>query len=205
MIAIIDYKAGNLASVRLAFQELGVEAVITSDADKLLAASRVVFPGVGAAGSAMRNLRELGIRDIIPAVVERGTPFLGICLGMQILFEKTEEDGGAECLGIAAGSVKRFRPASRADKVPHMGWNAVEQTRPHFLFRDIADGTEFYFVHSYYAEPSRPELVLGRTEYAGVAFASVVGEANWIATQFHPEKSGRFGLQLLRNFCEWKP
>ncbi len=205
MIAIVDYKAGNLTSVQLAFRALGCGAEITSDPQVILAADRVVFPGVGAAGSAMRNLTELQLLPVLKAVAARGTPFLGICLGTQILFDFSEEDGGTPTLGLLPGRVPRFQPADRWDKVPQMGWNQVRIVRPHPLLEGIADGSEFYFVHSYYPAPADPALAVGTTDYAGITFASMVGRGNVAATQFHPEKSGRIGLRLLANFIGWKP
>jgi len=205
MVAIVDYKAGNLTSVRLAFKALACDAVVTSDPALLLAAERVVFPGVGAAGSAMRNLAELNLVDVLKTLAARGTPFLGICLGTQILFDFSEEDGGTPTLGILPGRVPRFQPADPWDKVPQMGWNQVRTVRPHPLLEGIADLSEFYFVHSYYPSPADPALAVGVTEYAGVTFASMVGRANVAATQFHPEKSGRIGLRLLANFTRWNP
>ena len=205
MIAIIDYKAGNLTSVRLAFGALGCEALITSDPQAILAADRVVFPGVGAAGAAMRNLADLKLLAPIKEVAARGTPFLGICLGTQILFDFSEEDGGTPTLGLLPGRVPRFRPSDRWDKVPQIGWNQVTQARRHPLLDGIPDGSEFYFVHSFYPAPSDPALAIGVTGYAGVTFASMVGRGNVAATQFHPEKSGRIGLRLLDNFTRWTP
>jgi glutamine amidotransferase len=203
MIAIIDYKAGNLTSVRLAFEALGVPARITQSAAEIRAADRVVFPGVGAAGSAMRNIRELGLAEVIRETVNSGKPFLGICLGTQIILESSEEDGGTGGLGVVQGSVKRFRPADPRDKVPQMGWNSVAIQRPHPVFAGIEDNSEFYFVHSYYPAPARSSDILGETGYAGVRFASAIGFRNLVATQFHPEKSGRIGLRLLDNFIRW--
>jgi len=205
MIAIVDYKAGNLTSVQLAFRALGCEATVTSDPDIILAANRVVFPGVGAAGSAMRNLSDLGLIPILKKVAASGKPFLGICLGTQILFDYSEEDGRTPTLGLLPGSVPRFQPADRWDKVPQMGWNQVKSVRPHPLLDGIADNSEFYFVHSYYPAPADPALVIGTTDYADVTFASMVGRNNVAATQFHPEKSGRIGLRLLSNFIRWTP
>jgi len=205
VIAIIDYRAGNLTSVRLAFEALNIEADITDSPEKILSAERVVFPGVGAAGTAMESLRDLRLTDVIRAVVEKGTPFLGICLGTQIIFDRSEEDGGVNGLGLIPGSVKRFTPTSRFDKVPQMGWNAVSQKRPHPIFNDIEDQSEFYFVHSYYPHPLNPSFVIGETDYADVRFASVVARDALAATQFHPEKSGKAGLQLLENFVKWNP
>ena len=192
MLAIVDYKAGNLTSVRNAFAALGVEAVVTRDPEVICAADRIVFPGVGAAKSAMENLRELGLEAAVREAAASGKPFLGICLGMQILFAHTEEDGGVGTLGILPGQVRLF-PDVPGFKVPEIGWNQVR-------IKDggAKDGLEYYFVHSYYAEVV-PETV-GFTEYAGVTFTALVKKGNLWACQFHPEKSGRVGLELLK---EW--
>lgn len=192
MLAIVDYKAGNLTSVRNAFAALGVEAVVTRDPEEIRAADRIVFPGVGAAKSAMENLRELGLEAAVREAAASGKPFLGICLGMQILFAHTEEDGGVDTLGILPGQVRLF-PDVPGFKVPEIGWNQVR-------IKDggAKDGLEYYFVHSYYAEVV-PETV-GFTEYAGVTFTALVKKGNLWACQFHPEKSGRVGLELLK---EW--
>ena len=192
MLAIVDYKAGNLTSVRNAFAALGVEAVVTRDPEVICAADRIVFPGVGAAKSAMENLRELGLEAAVREAAASGKPFLGICLGMQILFAHTEEDGGVDTLGILPGQVRLF-PDVPGFKVPEIGWNQVR-------IKDggAKDGLEYYFVHSYYAEVV-PETV-GFTEYAGVTFTAMVKKGNLWACQFHPEKSGRVGLELLK---EW--
>jgi glutamine amidotransferase len=203
MIAIVDYKAGNLASVRLAFESLKVEVAITNSPDMILSADRVVFPGVGAAGAAMKNLADMNLLDALKASVARGTPFLGICLGTQIMLDRSEEDGGVNCLGLIPGTVKLFKPPDRRDKVPQMGWNNVVSTRPHPMFDGVKNGSEFYFVHSYYPAPSDKRFVVGETEYAGVRFASVIGRNNCVAVQFHPERSGRVGLRLLDNFSRW--
>jgi len=203
MIAIIDYRAGNLTSVKLAFEALKADAVVTSDPTTVLKAERVVFPGVGAIGSAMENLESLRLIPAIREVVSRGTPFLGICLGTQIVFEESEEDGGTKGIGLIKGRVPRFTPTSQWDKVPQIGWNSVRLTRPHPLFRGIDDNSEFYFVHSYYPAPSNEKDIIGRTEYAGASFASAVAVGNLAATQFHPEKSGRTGLKILANFLAW--
>ena len=205
MIAIVDYRAGNLTSVQLAFQALKADAQITSDPGVILASERVVFPGVGAAGSAMRHLNDLGLTAVLKEVASSGKPFLGICLGTQILFDFSEEDGGTPTLGILSGRVPRFRPANRWDKVPQIGWNQVKIVRPHPLLDGVSDGAEFYFVHSFYPAPSDPTLAVGTTDYAGATFASMVGRDNVAATQFHPEKSGRIGLRLLKNFLTWNP
>ena len=203
MTTIIDYHAGNLTSVRLAFEAIGESVRISSDAGEIARATRLVFPGVGAAGSAMENLRALGLVGAIRDAVAAGTPFLGICLGTQILFERSEEDGGTECLGILKGGVKRFVPRSHADKVPEMGWNQAWQVRRHPVFDGIGDGTDFYFVHSFYPAPAETGDRVAETEYCGIRFASSVGRGNLVATQFHPEKSGEAGLRLLRNFAAW--
>ena len=196
MTAIIDYKAGNLTSVKLAFAALGVEAVVTSDPKVIAAADRVVFPGVGAARSAMENLRSLGLVDAVKNAAAT-KPFLGICLGMQILFDHSEEDGGVDCLGIIPGCVRRF-PSVPGFKVPEIGWNGVEGNGEWGTGNEGTGTKEFYFVHSYYAEVV-PETA-GVTEYAGVKFTAMVKKGRLWACQFHPEKSGRIGLELIK---EW--
>ena len=207
MIAIVDYKAGNLTSVLRALERLGQQAVITGDPEMIRRAGRVLFPGVGAAGEAMRNLRELGLVDVLREVA-RTKPFLGICLGYQILFEHSDEDGGVECLGILPGRVVRFPEPLRSPheprplKVPHMGWNEVRFTRRHPVWEGVPAGSEFYYVHSYYPVP-QPEDVCAETEY-GVTFAGGVARGTLVGFQSHPEKSGEPGLRLLKNFCTWK-
>ena len=203
MTAIVDYRAGNLTSVRLAFEAIGAAAAVTSDPDAIRAADRILFPGVGAAGSAMANLAATGLAPVLRERVAAGVPFLGICLGTQILFERSEEDGGTPCLGILPGAARRFVPRSRADKIPEMGWNQARFERPHPLLAGIPDGADFYFVHSYYPAPADPADAVCTTEYAGTRFASMVGRGNLAATQFHPEKSGRIGLRLLENLARW--
>ena len=188
MTVIIDYKAGNLTSVKLAFAALGEEAVVTNDPSVIRAADRVVFPGVGAAKSAMDNLRALGLVDVVREAATSGKPFLGICLGMQILFRHSEEDGGVETLGILDGQVRRF-PDVPGCKVPEIGWNATRGT-----------GDEYYFVHSYYAEVT-PDTYL-TANYAGVTFTAMVKKGSLWACQFHPEKSGKVGLALLKSWLE---
>ena len=203
MIVIIDYKAGNLTSVRLAFEHIGADVIVTDKPEMIVKAERVVFPGVGAAGSAMNNLCSLGILDSIIEVVETGVPFLGICIGMQLLFEHSEENSGTDCLGLIAGKVKKFEPADKFCKIPQMGWNAVKIVKEHPVFESIEDESEFYFVHSFYPRPAQKADIIGRTDYAGVTFASAAGRDNIIATQFHPERSGAIGLRMLENFCKW--
>ena len=192
MTALVDYGAGNLTSVRNAFATLGVETVTTRDPAVVGAADRVVFPGVGAAGSAMANLASCGLLEPVRAAASSGRPFLGICLGMQILFSRSDEDGGVDCLGVFGGRVRRF-PAVPGCKVPEMGWNAVEG-----LYESSAP--EYYFVHSYYAE-TVPETV-GVAEYAGVRFTAMARRGRLWACQFHPEKSGRVGLKLIKEWLE---
>ena len=203
MIAIVDYKAGNLTSVRLAFDAIAIEAVPTADPAVLARADRIVFPGVGAAASAMANLRATGLIDTLRARIAAGVPFLGICLGTQILLDRSEEDGGVDALGVLPGTVRKFTPSDPACKIPHMGWNQVRAARLHPLLDGVPDGSDFYFVHSYYPDPADSGDVIGTTDYAGVVFASMVGRGNVAATQFHVEKSGKTGLRFLRNFAQW--
>ncbi len=205
VIAIIDYNAGNLTSVRLALEYIGVDCEITSDPDRILSAERVIFPGVGAAGSAMANLRELGLIETVKTVVDNNTPFLGICLGTQVIFEFSEEDGGTTGLGLVPGSVKKFMPTDPMCKIPQIGWNTVRIEWPHPLFEGIEDSSEFYFVHSYYPSASAESYVMGETEYANTRFASAIGKGSLFAVQFHPERSGRVGLRMLENFSRWVP
>jgi imidazole glycerol-phosphate synthase subunit HisH len=200
MIAVIDYEAGNLTSVELALRHVGGKPVVTQDPEVVRAAGRVVFPGVGAAGHCMENLARLGLDEALRDAVAAGTPVLAICIGIQLLFERSEEDGGVECLGILPGRVRRFRFGPEGPKVPQIGWNAVSMRGAHPLFEDVEAGSEFYFVHSYYVEPADSSLVLGETDYGGVEFTSVVARDNLVATQFHPEKSGRAGLSVLKRF-----
>jgi imidazole glycerol-phosphate synthase subunit HisH len=202
MITIIDYKAGNLTSVQLAFEYIGQRVVITDKPEDVLKAKRVVFPGVGAAGASMENLHNLKLIEPIKKVIADGVPFLGICIGIQLLLDFSEEDGGTECLGVIPGKAKRFRPRDPMCKIPQMGWNAVKN-RKHTLFDGIDDQSEFYFVHSYYPAPEKKEMIIGETDYADVSFASVVAHKNLAAVQFHPERSGRIGLRLLENFSKW--
>ena len=190
MTAIVDYRAGNLTSVRLAFAAIGETATVTDDPAVIADADRVVFPGVGAAKSAMENLKRTGLIDAVRSAALSGRPFLGICLGMQILFEHSEEDGGVDTLGVFRGKVRRF-PDKAGFKIPEIGWNQVREKNDERM-------KEFYFVHSYYAEIV-PETV-GVSEYAGVEFTAMVKRGKLWACQFHPEKSGRVGLALLK---EW--
>ena len=206
MIAIIDYKAGNLRSVERALRRLGFACRITQDSKEILASERIIFPGVGAAGTAMADLKHLGLDEVLNQVFENGKPFLGICLGAQIILNKSEEDH-ASCLGFIPGEVKGFPVPlfSSSDerlKIPHMGWNSLSRIKEHPVFRGIMPEDEFYFVHAYYPDPASDKHILGTTEY-GIRFPSVLGHRNLIAMQFHPEKSGRPGLRILKNFCNW--
>jgi len=206
MIAIIDYDAGNLTSVARAVTHLGFACTVTHDAALIRRAERVIFPGVGAAGSAMASLRRSGLDSVLAEVLAAGTPVLGICLGSQVILERSDEND-TPCLGLIPGSVRRFRPAAEeggAPKIPHMGWNRIAPRRTHPLFAGLAPEDEFYFVHSYFPVPDDPGCVLAVSRY-GSEFASMVGRRNLAATQFHLEKSGRPGLRMLRNFCTWLP
>ncbi|HOD36563.1 MAG TPA: imidazole glycerol phosphate synthase subunit HisH [Syntrophales bacterium] len=206
MISIIDYRAGNLTSVARALQHLGESCEITGDPRKIQRAERIIFPGVGAAGEAMTHLRSAGLNACIRDVFQAGKPILGICLGTQVIFEYSEEDN-ATCLGLVPGRVKRFPEGLRQDgrpiKIPHMGWNRVDFTGHHPVFRALPSGSEFYFVHSFYPVPADEKLVAGWSDY-GIRFCAVVAYQNLVAVQFHAEKSGRFGLQILKNFCRWE-
>lgn len=209
-VAVIDYGMGNLRSVAKAIEHVaaGAPVVVTADPAQVAAAARVVFPGQGAMPDCMRELEQRGLRPAVIAAA-RSKPFLGICIGEQMLFAHSEE-GDAAGLGIFPGSVQRF-PAARmhgADgsrlKVPHMGWNTVAQKKPHPLWAGIADHSRFYFVHSYCVQAPDSALCAGTTDY-GLSFTSAVAQDNIFAVQFHPEKSARDGLQLLKNFVEWHP
>jgi glutamine amidotransferase len=197
MIAIIDYGVGNLRSVEKAFAATGCEAIVSGDENVLRAAERLVLPGVGAFAACAKALSERGFDRLVSERVREGTPLLGVCVGMQLLFEQSDEFGSTPGLGLLRGRVRRF---GEQLVVPHVGWNRIDQTRKHPLFVDIPNGSFFYFVHSYYCEPTDEEVVAGETEY-GVSYASVVTQANVCGVQFHPEKSQDAGLRLLQNFA----
>ncbi len=197
MIAIIDYGAGNLTSVERAVKYLGYDGKITADSQAILGAEKVIFPGVGAARATMDNLNTAGLAEILWKVYESDKPMLGICIGIQILFEHSEEEN-TECLGILPGVVKKY-DATPTRKVPQIGWNEVYQTGAHPIFQDVPNPAHFYFVNSYYPIPRDDSYIVGKTTY-GVEFSSVVAHQNLIATQFHLEKSGRIGLKMLDNF-----
>jgi glutamine amidotransferase len=198
MIAIVDYGMGNLRSVQKAFEKIGVTARIVPFPRDLERARGIVLPGVGAFGQAMENLRMIGWDVALREAVARDVPFIGICLGMQLLFESSEEMGQHEGLGILRGSVKRF---DGKFKVPQMGWNQIHIKQSNRLLNDVPDGSYAFFVHSYYCAPDDPALVLATTDY-GIQFASVVGCDNVFGAQFHPEKSQVVGLKILENFSE---
>ncbi|MBN2061791.1 MAG: imidazole glycerol phosphate synthase subunit HisH [Deltaproteobacteria bacterium] len=206
MIAIIDYKAGNLTSVKRALDFIGEVSIVTGDYSEVNDCDRIIFPGVGAAGNAICDLRVNDLDKAIMSAYENGKPILGICLGTQIIMEWSQENN-TKCLGLIKGNVLRF-PDEFSDsenkrlKVPHMGWNEVNLLRDHPVFHGIPEGTEFYFVHSYYPSPSDQFNIIGETDY-GIKFASVISSGNLLAVQFHPEKSGRPGLRILENFSNW--
>jgi glutamine amidotransferase len=205
-LVIVDYGAGNLRSVAKAFEHLGAAPLVSSSGSDVESATALVLPGVGAAADTMSSLSRLGLVQPLRRYVASGRPFFGVCLGLQVLLDGSEEGGWQECLGLVPGVVRRF-PApvlgtSPMLKVPHMGWNQVQQQVAHPLFDGIPDSAFFYFVHSYFADPSDRSTVAGETEY-GVVFASVLIRDNVVATQFHPEKSGDLGLKLYANFLAW--
>lgn len=200
MIAIIDYGMGNLRSVQKGFEKVGHAATITSDPAAIEAAERVVLPGVGAFGDAMDELRRRELIEPVRRVIDSGTPFLGICLGLQLLFDVGHEDGRHEGLGILPGEVVRFDVPAEY-KVPHMGWNQLIVRRPAPLLSGVANGAHVYFVHSYYVVPRDPQVIAAETSYP-TPFASMIWRDNLLATQFHPEKSQADGLKMLRNFAE---
>ena len=199
MIAIIDYDAGNIKSVEKAMEFLGEQCIITRDPEELLNADKVILPGVGAFGDAMGKLNSYNLVPVIKQIVDKGTPFLGICLGLQLLFEDSEEAPGVEGLGILEGSIVRFPEGEL--KVPQIGWNSLKLINNGKLFKDIADDSYVYFVHSYYLKAKDPEIVKATSEYMTTVHASVEKD-NVFACQFHPEKSSDVGLKILKNFIE---
>ena len=199
MIAIIDYDAGNIKSVEKAMQLLGQEVTITRDRETIMNADKVILPGVGAFGDAMGKLRQYGLDEVIRDVTAKGTPFLGICLGLQLLFESSEETPGVEGLGILKGKIVKIPPAPGL-KIPHMGWNSLHFQNNGRLFQGIPEQTYVYFVHSYYLQAEEPEIVKATTEYSTCIHASVEKD-NVFACQFHPEKSSKWGLKILENFA----
>ncbi len=198
-VAVVDYDAGNTLSVTRALEKVGARVELTPDPDRVLAADAVVLPGVGAFGDCVRKLRGRGMDEACMEVYRSGKPFLGVCVALQVFFEASEESPGVEGLGIFPGKVVRF--AVGPLKVPHMGWNDLDLTRPHPVF-DGLSGEAFYFVHSYYPEPEKPSDLLGVSDYGG-AFCAAAGRENLVAVQFHPEKSSLAGLKLYVNFLRW--
>ena len=200
MIAIIDYDAGNIKSVEKAMQLLGQDVTITRDRETILRADKVILPGVGAFGDAMGKIHQYGLYEVIHEVVRRNTPFLGICLGLQLLFERSDETPGVEGLGILKGEILRI-PDKEGLKIPHMGWNSLEFQNDGRLFKGLPKDSYVYFVHSYYLKASDEAIVTATTEYSTHIHASVE-QGNVFACQFHPEKSSDVGIQILRNFVE---
>jgi glutamine amidotransferase len=209
-IVVIDYGTSNLRSVAKALEHVADKqhrVIVSDEAKQILAADRVVFPGQGAIGQCMQHLKEKGLDKLITECI-RTKPFLGICLGLQSLMDKSDEDGGTTGLGIIPGRVIRFKNNIKDEqgnicKIPHMGWNQVNQSKPHALWKDIDDGARFYFVHSYYVEPANDSDIAATTDYTA-SFTSASARDNIFATQFHPEKSQNAGLTLLKNFLDWK-
>lgn len=197
-VVIVDYGAGNIYSVRKAVEKAGWRPRVSARPEDALAARALIVPGVGAAADTMRNLNEAGMVEPVKQFIASGRPFLGVCMGLQALMTLSEEDGGQPCLDVIPGRVRRLTGGDGL-KVPHMGWNTVRQLRPHPIFRGVPDETFFYFVHSYYVDPEDPETVIGESEY-GQRLPVVLARDNLVATQFHPEKSGRYGLQVYANF-----
>lgn len=198
MVAVIDYDAGNIKSVQKALEFLGAQVAVTREKDEILAAERVILPGVGNFGDAMSKLNSFGLDMVIREVAERKTPFLGICLGLQLLFEESEESPGVKGLGLLPGRITRI-PGAEGLKVPQIGWNALKYPSEGRLFRDVPEGSYVYFVHSYYLQAQEKEIVKATAEY-GVTVEASVEKDNIFACQFHPEKSSETGLQILKNF-----
>ena len=200
MIAIIDYDAGNLKSVEKALQYLGEECIVTRDKEELLKADKIILPGVGAFGDAMEKLHKFGLVDVIHKLVKENKPFLGICLGLQLIFESSEEGPGVKGLGLLPGKIVKF-PEKEGFKIPHMGWNSIDVKEGSRLFKGVSNNSYVYFVHSYYLQAENENDVAATTEYITHVHASVEHD-NIFACQFHPEKSGDVGLRILKNFCE---
>ncbi len=198
-VAVVDYDAGNTLSVTRALEKVGATVDLTPDPEAVLAADAVVLPGVGAFGDCMRKLRERGLDESCRQVFDAGTPFLGVCVALQIVFDASEETPGVAGLGLMPGNVVRFE--SKELKIPHIGWNELSLTREHPILAGL-DGEAFYFVHSYYPEPTEPADLVAEAEY-GTRFCAAAGRENLLAVQFHPEKSSRAGLKLYENFLTW--
>ena len=203
MVAIVDYDAGNLRSVQRACQHVGIDAEITSDPEVIIRADKVIFPGVGSAVSAVDTLKSRGLDEALKEFYQSGKPLLGICLGLQIALDYTEE-GNKDCLGLVRGACEKFDFTDRSIKVPHIGWNEVEVVQSHPMLKNIKSGDQFYFVHSYFARPENAAEIYGATEYGDQKFASIIAKDNLFSTQFHLEKSGKTGLRLLAEFAHWQ-
>ena len=203
MITIVDYKAGNLTSVKRALDHLGIDSKITNDPEVVLQSERIIFPGVGHAGSAMHVLQSSGLDAALVESFNHGTPILGICIGCQIVLTHSEE-GDTQCLDLIPGICKRFELEDNTLKIPHMGWNAIQITKGHPVLGNILSDSSFYFVHSYYPIPRNDENVFATSDYE-IIFPVAIGLRNLFAVQFHAEKSGPLGLRILENFANWKP
>jgi glutamine amidotransferase len=202
MITIIDYNAGNIRSVLRACAEVGIEAITTNDPKVVAKATKIIFPGVGAAPSAMEYLKKTGLDEALINTFNAGVPILGICIGAQIALDSSEE-GPTKCLGLVIGETVRFKLKDKTLKIPHMGWNEVKVVKPHPLLKGIKAGDEFYFVHSYYPQPAVKQNIYAVADYGG-DFCCALGYKNLFATQFHPEKSGRLGLEFWERFRGWE-
>jgi glutamine amidotransferase len=201
MITIVDYEAGNLTSVKRALDYLGIDSIISPDPDKIRKSEKIIFPGVGHAASAMSTLKQRGIDVSLHEAFRNGTPILGICLGTQIILSHSEE-GNTSCLGLVDGQTKKFVLSDTSLKIPHMGWNTISIKKAHPMLKGIADETEFYFVHSYYPQPSNSTDIVAECQYE-IGFPAAIAKGTLFATQFHPEKSGVAGLSILNNFVSW--
>lgn len=199
MIAVIDYGAGNIRNVVNALNKLEYQVKLTSDPEEMLSADTVILPGVGAAGDTVSSLKKLNLVEPVLRIIAEDRPFMGICIGLQVLFTETEEDGGQTCLDAFSGRVRKL---PEGQKIPHMGWNQVKQKIDHPVFEGVPDNSNFYFVHSYYVDPEDKSLVAGTTEY-GEEFCSIIVKGNVVGTQFHPEKSGDLGLRIYDNFLRY--
>ncbi|MDC2963820.1 imidazole glycerol phosphate synthase subunit HisH [Gammaproteobacteria bacterium] len=204
MVVIIDYDAGNLRSVQRACEKVGMVSEVSSDPERVLEAERIIFPGVGSAESAVETLKKRGLDNAIVEFFRGGKPILGICLGLQILLDHTEE-GNKKCLGLVSGACERFKFSDRSLKIPHIGWNDIQINFEHPVLDKIEDGDQFYFVHSYYAKLLHEQEIVSSTEYGNMRFCSALAKDNLFATQFHLEKSGELGLKILKSFGDWNP
>ena len=204
MIVIIDYDAGNLRSVQRACEKVGIVSEVSSDPERVLHAEKIIFPGVGSAESAVETLKKRGLDNAIVDFFRAGKPILGICLGLQILLDHTEE-GNKKCLGLVSGACERFKFSDSSLKIPHIGWNDIQINFEHPVLDKIEYGDQFYFVHSYYAKLLHEQEIVSSTEYGNMKFCSALAKDNLFATQFHLEKSGELGLKILKSFGDWNP